>query len=328
LSMVGLYIGHMNYSSNMFHYCSIGDRRSVSNVPVDVDSDTYRDAGMLKFESTSQLSQNFSVGFLHSGVTYCVAPIISSDNSCEETLPKSASPAATTTAEATAPAPAKADSFLQRTSSRMKRARMKNAVEVDDDDDATDVDLDKEQSFHYGSSPSGSFQQLSMAAPAKCKPVKRVEFWAIGTNCCTARKNFGCDGGKDMTAHSAVLVRASGNEEPTDDRFQFLNAVAQASAAYDLPAPSNPMLIRWGKDPEVLQRDYMNKAIGVIMLTAMIGFLSNLGIGIATFFYMKKQRNRMLKEEAEQLRMEQEAAAAATHPIVGFFQKARSQLNV
>lgn len=271
VSISGLYIGHENYTSNMYHYCKVEDRRTYSNVPSEAKSDTYWDAGILKFEERSYLSQDHSVGFLYRDVTYCVAPIFSYESDCT-TAPISLAAGIATPA-----------SFLQLTS-RMHAGSKQVSLD-------TDLDAD----------------------PVQCKKVaqKRIDYWAIGTGCCGARKDFNCDGGKDKNAHSGVVVLATGNEEPGDDRDQFFNAIKQSVAAYDLPVPDRPVLIRWGRDAEALQRDWKTRATGVIILTAMIGLLTIMVVSLGGFFYMKNARNSQQKEagaEREQSQNEDEQA--------------------
>merc|ERR1719313_1437650 len=85
VSLCGILIGHANYNHNMFHYCSIEDGRTYSNVPAEGRGEMYGDAGTFKFSHSAYLSQNYSVGFVYKDVTYCAAPIISRDNDCVHT---------------------------------------------------------------------------------------------------------------------------------------------------------------------------------------------------------------------------------------------------
>jgi len=275
VSITGFYIGAENYSANMYNYCKVEDRRTYSNVPTESESDTYWDAGTLKFEERSYLSQEHAVGFLYHDVTYCAAPILSYESDCTT--------AATVSLAGGIATPA---SFLQRTH-RMHAGSKRGALVTDLDAEADD------------------------GGPVQCKKVapKQVDYWAIGTGCCGARKDFRCDGGKDKNAHSGVVVLANGAGEPGDDREQFANAIKQSAASYGLPLPSSPVLIRWGRDAKALQRDWKTRATGVIILTAMIGFLTIMSISLGGFFYMRNARNSQQKESGvEQAQNEDEQA--------------------
>jgi len=307
VSLVGLYIGFENYNSNMFHYCSIEGRRSYSDVPADASTEVYRDAGILNFGANSYLSQNHSVGFVYKNVVYCAAPILSRASGCGDEAKVALLQNSNSAALALPGTPV---SFLQRIS------RMHSTLAVDDDEGDE-------------SAPTVP------ATPAQCKTVapQRVEFWAIGTECCNARKEFRCDGGQDKNAHSAVIVRDTpGEEEPGGEREQFSKAIAQAVAAYDLPGTKQPVMIRWGADPEALQSTWKTTAGGVILLTAMIGFLSILLVGLGSFWYMRRERRREKREElaekAKEQELEREQNSSSFLPLGGFFTKAREQLRV
>lgn len=344
VSTSGLYIGHKNYTSNMFHYCSTGDHRTYSNVPANASSAMYWDAGALEFGNKAFLSQNHSVGFLYKGTVYCAAPILSQGRECEEEAPKlSLSPNQEDAIMMVGAGPARPMSFLQRT------ARMQLTPDIDEDtttgmtgvenpedaiDSMTGVTVrggeDAEDVIDKPVSGLVSALQTLVAEPTQCKMVspKRVEFWAIGTNCCSSRKDFRCDGGKDANAHSGVLVRATGAEEQGDDRPQFFNAISQAVAAYDLPVPDRPVLMRWGKDPEAIKWDWAEAAAGVILITAMVGFLTLLAIGIGSFLWLKQMRQREQKEYREQQAREQQAQQQPASGNGGFFSRARATLRV
>jgi len=185
-------------------------------------------------------------------------------------------------------------SFLQRTSRRHMSL---------DTDDELDASLSTSHTFAeiQGDKP------FSHSAPVLCKNTPtRVEYWAIGTDCCDQRKNFHCDGGADLDAHSGVLVRATGDEEIGGDRHQFFSAISQAVAAHDLPAPERPVLIRWGKDPGALQDDWSRAAITMVLLTAILGFLVMMSIGIGSFWFLKiTQKNAEVEREARRQKRQQ-----------------------
>lgn len=290
VSTTGLYIGYENYTTNMFHYCGVEARREYSNVASDASGDKYWDAGVLNFGAKSYLSQNHSVGFLYKETVYCAAPILSHGDDCVDT-PVTAMLQNQNDAVNDAVPPL---SFLQRTS------RMHTSLDVD-----------------YDGMPHPPV--VFHSTQCKATVPKRVEFWAIGTNCCSSRSDFRCDGAKDANAHAAVVVRATGTEEPGGHRDQFFNAISQAAAANDLPLPERPVLIRWGKDPKDLRQTWAKGAVGIILLTAMVSLLSILVVGIGSYFFLKRARRREKQEEDEEEKKGVDGDA--------FFSKARAGLR-
>merc|ERR1719240_1203144 len=126
---------------------------------------------------------------------------------------------------------------------------------------------------------------------------KRIDFWAIGINCCGKRRDFNCDGGKDKQARNAVILRETGAEQPGGARDQLMNAIQQSVAANGLMIPDHPMFVRWGPDATALKNDFKTRAVGALILTAMIGLLANLLIGIGSFLFMRSNRLKELKQE-------------------------------
>lgn len=216
-------------------------------------------------------------------------------------------------------------SFLQRTS-RM-HARSKARLEVDGE--AVTVAHHHHKHHRYAG-------QCDAIAP------KKIDFWAIGINCCGKRRDFKCDGGKDKSARNAVIVRETGAEQPGGPRDQLLNAIEQSVAANGLMIPENPMFVRWGPDAAALKNDFKTRAGGALILTAMIGLLANLLIGIGSFLFMRSNRLKELKQErleeddarqeyekAEQRgELQSPTAGQAAQENSSFFSKARGSLNV
>lgn len=152
----------------------------------------------------------------------------------------------------------------------------------------------------------------------KCqKPApKQVEFWAVGTDCCEARKKFWCDGSKVKGAHEAVVVRAyEASEGPNDksDREHFFQAIDQAVATFDFPAPNRAVLLRWGESSKALQADWHSKALGIIFMTGLVSMLVILGIGMISFVYTKRQRKLA---DGEMTNYGAKASGKATEPTV------------
>lgn len=278
VALTGLYIGHWNYENNAFHACTVADGRGYVDVPASDASDKYTDAGTLTFDKEAYLSQELAVGFVQNQVTYCVAPILSRADDCTSATTTAAPKEEDSSAAAIEDSPA-AVSLLQRSARRQ-------------------VSLTRDQADN----PAPTLQSTpTEAAQCSAKP-RRVEFWAIGTNCCGDRKDFECDGGKDSTARSAVLVRPTGYEQPGGDRDQFMKAIQLSQAAnklYGDESPS-PILIRWGKQPEQMRSDWSSKAMKNVVLSAILALLGFTSLGLGQYAYYKNLRQKEAQEQAEE----------------------------
>merc|ERR1719453_1774856 len=83
---------------------------------------------------------------------------------------------------------------------------------------------------------------------------QRVEFWAVGLNCCSGRNDFRCgDAGDPTVKGGVVLMEWDTNSLLPTDHEMYLKAVKQADAAFDLVSASEPIFIYWTKDPNAYQ---------------------------------------------------------------------------
>lgn len=69
-------IGRYNYYTNTFNICTDLHRRTYSQVSPIAKPTALADAGRIHFQNDTQVNVDYSVGFLHLGVTYCVAPLL------------------------------------------------------------------------------------------------------------------------------------------------------------------------------------------------------------------------------------------------------------
>jgi len=104
----------------------------------------------------------------------------------------------------------------------------------------------------------GGPQTYCVAPIGDSTSVGRVEFWAVGMNCCPEKlSSFECDSAGDLGSSTGVVVPdlSEGDDlydlfgkhlAPADIRRDFfLEAVAMAEAAHDLKSSSRPVLVRW-----------------------------------------------------------------------------------
>ncbi|CAE7213174.1 unnamed protein product [Symbiodinium sp. KB8] len=93
------------------------------------------------------------------------------------------------------------------------------------------------------------------------KPEK-IQFWAAGQDCCSARGDFECDDAWDRKAHAGVVVRRAAPE--------YLQAVKQAKAVYGLSSPAEPIFVQWVVDPEKVELNYWLLGNGVLIGSCLV----------------------------------------------------------
>lgn len=136
-------------------------------------------------------------------------------------------------------------------------------------------------------------QTFCVAPIMDAKQGVRVEYWAVGVDCCATRNDFQCDDAATPCPAggcAGLVLRASTMGSPeTDwassdstwptffasDRDLFSRAVELAEASSDLVSAPNPIFVRWVQDPETARRQYSEDAWGYwLIATVSYGVLS------------------------------------------------------
>jgi len=212
MAVVGCYIGWSNYVRDAQFYCGVSGRRTYTDVRPDSKAAEYLDAGVLHFEKSATLGSQM-LGYLHKGVTYCAAPVLSG----------------------------------------------------------------------RGDSPS------------------RVDFWAVGTDCCSGRSNFHCFSKGSGDATSGVVVINSTSRLPLLEerslRDEYLQAVSAAASAYNFTAAEEPILVHWGKDVDAVQHEWLENSLGRLLLVAGVGLLVIAVMASITIFCAAQHRWRLVRTQ-------------------------------
>jgi len=110
-------------------------------------------------------------------------------------------------------------------------------------------------------------QQRYCAAPIMDSGVEQrrsVSFWAIGENCCSSRGEFECGSAGDALAQGGVRVPPDGLLHR--EHGEYMRAVRQAAAVFDLAIDDEPVLLRWVADPGVEGHAALMGGVGVLLL--------------------------------------------------------------
>jgi len=84
--------------------------------------------------------------------------------------------------------------------------------------------------------------------------IARVNFWAVGRDCCLSRASFNCDEAWNPDAHAGAVVLDTGAPQVSFNQLDFyLKAVHEAQALYDLASAESPVFVRWVLDPSAMQ---------------------------------------------------------------------------
>jgi len=96
--------------------------------------------------------------------------------------------------------------------------------------------------------------------------VTRVEYWAIGKDCCQKRSGFTCGEAGHIGAHSAIAMRG----QDFVDKASYLRAVRQAEASYKLASAEGALLVRWVSNPKSIRDGLLWSGLWILLLGALM----------------------------------------------------------
>jgi len=110
--------------------------------------------------------------------------------------------------------------------------------------------------------------------------TRRIDFWAVGINCCESGNKFECGSTRKSVAKGGIRA-------PPDGFFiksgqEFKHAIEQASAIHNLVVEKDPILLAWDADPTLGQNASLLAAIGVVILHAALFALFTFAVLAAT----------------------------------------------
>jgi len=101
----------------------------------------------------------------------------------------------------------------------------------------------------------------------------RVNYWAIGVDCCQRSGSFVCDDSRDFEAGYGVVMVNGGFPCPDCHVDQFRSAVLKAEAMHGLVSAPGALFVRWVRNPLMLEAGALMKAILFVLLAGLIAFL-------------------------------------------------------
>jgi hypothetical protein len=120
-------------------------------------------------------------------------------------------------------------------------------------------------------------------------PIPKVQYWAVGRDCCGQRADFNCDDAWNPKAHSAVVMLES-NELLPSHVDMYMKAVKLSEAVYDIVSAPDPIFVRWVAEPEVVEDEYWRSGIGFLVAELTIYLLVSIVFGIIAYQSIKRAR--------------------------------------
>lgn len=116
-----------------------------------------------------------------------------------------------------------------------------------------------------------------VAPVLNAKQVTRVEFWAIGKDCCQKRSGFTCGDAVNPGAQSAIAMLGADFVE----QEMYLRAVRQAEATYKLASAEGALLVHWVSDPKSIRDGLLHGGLIVLFFGAAIDLIVSIILACA-----------------------------------------------
>mmetsp|Transcript_160839 Transcript_160839/g.516226 ORF Transcript_160839/g.516226 Transcript_160839/m.516226 type:complete len:528 (-) Transcript_160839:198-1781(-) len=113
----------------------------------------------------------------------------------------------------------------------------------------------------------------------------RVNYWAVGINCCQRAGRFTCDDSREWNAGYGVVMLDGGYPCPDCNTEQFRKAVIKAEAMHGLVSASGAKFVRFVKDPSSIETGMLLHCIGFVLLCALLGGMAFGAAGWLAWYY-------------------------------------------
>mmetsp|Transcript_20802 Transcript_20802/g.44431 ORF Transcript_20802/g.44431 Transcript_20802/m.44431 type:complete len:408 (+) Transcript_20802:65-1288(+) len=107
---------------------------------------------------------------------------------------------------------------------------------------------------------------------------QRIQFWAVGVNCCQARSGFSCFANGQPSAHAGLVLPQDSHQSAG-----FKVAVRGALAAYDLTAGDNYLLVEWHEDPVAYRKGLYDNTVMLFNILGGVYFLISAMVACAVY---------------------------------------------
>lgn len=147
---------------------------------------------------------------------------------------------------------------------------------------ATSVDISRSAGFRDGSIYCAAPVMNPNTAGAG---LPRVEYWAIGVDCCEPLGSFTCDASREWNGGYGVVMLDQGMPCAGCNQDKFRAAVHKAEEAHDLVSSTGALYVRWVSDPNTVGSELLWYAVLYVTLAAFVSWIVAWVLGRIVFHY-------------------------------------------
>jgi len=152
----------------------------------------------------------------------------------------------------------------------------------------SNVDPERGAGYHDGDTYCVAPVLNSVLAEAA---LKRVNYWAVGINCCSALGSFYCDDSRKHGGKYGMVLVDHGFPCPGCNKAQFKEAIRMAEAAHGLVSAPGALYVRWVQSPAGFKKELVLRGVMWIGLFMLFGLICCAFLGSIAWFYGFGQRS-------------------------------------
>mmetsp|Transcript_22238 Transcript_22238/g.40071 ORF Transcript_22238/g.40071 Transcript_22238/m.40071 type:complete len:391 (+) Transcript_22238:125-1297(+) len=115
--------------------------------------------------------------------------------------------------------------------------------------------------------------------------MPRVNFWAIGLDCCEPFGYFTCGSSREIGAASGVVMLEGGFPCPTCNNDQFRLAVDKAASLYGVASAPGAVFLQWTSNVSGNKAGMMLSAVVFLVVSVLLAFFGFTVLGCIVWYY-------------------------------------------
>lgn len=113
----------------------------------------------------------------------------------------------------------------------------------------------------------------------------RVNFWAVGIDCCQEIGSYTCDAARTSDGGYGVVMRNNGYPCPSCNVPQFKKAVAKAEMNHGLVSAPGALFVRWVSDKEAVKSSQILHGVLEMLLCMCFASLASFTAGTTVWYF-------------------------------------------
>mmetsp|Transcript_47113 Transcript_47113/g.139149 ORF Transcript_47113/g.139149 Transcript_47113/m.139149 type:complete len:356 (+) Transcript_47113:142-1209(+) len=136
-------------------------------------------------------------------------------------------------------------------------------------DESARVDLRRS----FGMRPAGDDQTYCVAPVLDEVDLGKVNFWAVGRDCCEPLWGFRCDNARNPASHIGAVLGQNSSVFAEQLYKQYHKAAHQAAAYYNLYTPDSPVFVRWLDDTSEVRSTVLVHSLVWLSVSSLIALM-------------------------------------------------------